>query len=187
MQKGYAVYIVGGLQDYTQAGALYQSMRRGISNLLCRTCRFRDEERKVDLSELLTTYHDRIVDTWTYHMRHDQSTRYADEPEEELRVLVDRGATAFRSALVHDQWNDLDRLISLIARKRLQGGFSLSEVQRGFEHYRKTVTMLIVANFDPRSLGQVLLNLQNIVVYAITGFSTFYQGLHERFLANQAR
>ncbi len=141
----------------------------------------------MDLSELLFDYHDQIVDTWTHHMRHDESTRYAEEPEDELRILVDLGATAFRSALVDNQWSGLRDLISLIAHKRLQGGFTLPEVQRGFEYYRQTVMALIVAKMEPASLGQELLDLQNFMVYAVTHFSSYYQKLHEQFLANQAR
>ncbi|MFH1116969.1 MAG: ATP-binding protein [Pseudomonadota bacterium] len=145
------------------------------------------EEGKVDLSELLFDYHDQIVDTWTHHMRHDESTRYAEEPEDELRTLVDLGATAFRSALLENQWSGLRDLIRLIAHKRLQGGFSLPEVQRGFEYYRQTVMALIVAKMEPACLGQELLDLQNFMVYAVTHFSSYYQELHEQFLANQAK
>jgi hypothetical protein len=56
----------------------------------------------------------------------DRSSRYSDEPAEELTPLIDHATRCFRHALVDDKWTDLIQFISFIAQKRLLGGFTLS-------------------------------------------------------------
>ncbi len=141
----------------------------------------------VDFGEVLSFYHKQIVDTWTHLMLSDRSSRYADEQPEELRPVVDRAANCFRMALVEDQWAELSQFINFIAAKRLQGGFTLSEVQRAFERYRETVTPLLVVNIDASRLTETFLRLHACMVSTVTSFSTFFQGLHEDFLRNQAQ
>ena len=140
----------------------------------------------MDLGEILTHYHEQIVATWSHLMLSDKSSRYAEESPRELRMLIDRATKCFRMALVEDQWDALSEFVNFIARKRLQGGFTLSEVQRAFERYRETVTPLMVANIEPAYLTPVLLGLHQCMVSTVTRFSTFFQDLHEEFLRNQA-
>jgi PAS domain S-box-containing protein len=140
----------------------------------------------LDLAGLLTRYHYEIVATWTHRMLNDRSTRYADEPEDELRPLIDRATRAFRLALVENAWEALREFVNFIARKRLEGSFTLAEVQRAFERYRETLVPLILANVEPEHLPEVFLRLQHCMVTTVTQFSTYFQNLHETFLRNQA-
>ena len=141
----------------------------------------------MDLSEVLTQFHQHIVVTWAYRMLNDKSSRYADEPAQELTLLIDRAAHCFRSALVDDQWGDLVEFINFIAYKRLHGGFTLSEVQRAFEQYRETVLPLLIKHIQPSSLTPTLLRLHRCLVSTVTQFSAYFQELHEEFLRNQAK
>ncbi|MCX5873319.1 MAG: ATP-binding protein [Deltaproteobacteria bacterium] len=140
----------------------------------------------MDFAGLLTRYHNEIVATWTHRMLKDRTTRYADEPEDELRVLVDRATKAFRLALVENAWEELQEFVNFIARKRLEGSFTLAEVQRAFERYRETLIPLILAYVEPAHLPEVFLRLQHCMVATVTQFSTYFQDLHETFLRNQA-
>ena len=141
----------------------------------------------MDLAEVLNRYHDQIVATWAYRMLSDKSSRYSDEPPDELTMLIGRATNCFRMALVDDYWGELEQFINFIARKRLPEGFALAEVQRAFEQYRETVTPLLVTHVDPTRLTRVLLRLHRCLVFTVTRFSTFFQDLHEDFLRNQAQ
>lgn len=140
----------------------------------------------MDFPELLTNYHNEIVATWTHRMISDRSTRYADEPKDELELLIDRATKSFRLALVENKWEELRQFVNFIARKRLEGAFTLAEVQRAFEKYRETVIPLILGNIEPDRLPEVFLRLQHCMVSTVTQFSTYFQDLHESFLRNQA-
>lgn len=140
----------------------------------------------MNLADVLNRYHKEIVETWAYRMLNDKSSRYSDEPPEELTVLIDRATNCFRIALVEDQWSDLGQFINFIAVKRLHGGFTLSEVQRAFERYRETVTPLLVAHVESAFLTQALLRLHHCMVSTVTRFSTYFQDLHDEVLRNQA-
>lgn len=141
----------------------------------------------MDLNDILTRYHEQIVLTWSHLMLNDKSSRYSEEPPDELTKLVDHATQCFRWALVDDRWDDLFTFVNFIAPKRLHGGFALSEVQRAFERYREAVIPLIVAHTDPESLAPVLLRLHHCMVSTVTRFSTFFQDLHQKFLRDQAR
>jgi PAS domain S-box-containing protein len=140
----------------------------------------------VDLAEVLTQYHRQIAATWAYHMLNDKSSRYSEEPAEELTRLIDHATDCFRHALVDDRWAALDGFINYIAHKRLQGGFTLSEVQRAFEQYRETVMPLLITHVRPSLLSQTLRRLHQVMVATVTRFSTYFQDLHEELLRNQA-
>ncbi len=141
----------------------------------------------MNLAEVLTEFNKQIVATWHYRMLNYKGSRYSDEPEDELRVLIGQATKAFRFALVDDQWAPLHRFIDYIAPKRLQGGFSLSEVQRAFEQYREVVTPLMVAHIDTVPLSQALMRLHHCMIATVTRFSSFFQDLHEEILRNQAQ
>lgn len=141
----------------------------------------------MDLADVLTRHHEQIVATWAHRMLSDKSSRYADEPPDELTMLIGRATTCFRMALVEDQWGELEQFINFIARKRLPEGFALAEVQRAFEQYRETVTPLLATHVKPPLLAQALLRLHRCMVSTVTRFSTFFQDLHEEFLRNQAQ
>ncbi|MBE9569749.1 MAG: PAS domain S-box protein [Proteobacteria bacterium] len=140
----------------------------------------------MDLPEILDKYHTQIVDTWVHCLLSDQSSRYAEEPEEELRPLVNIAAEAFRSALVHNDWGDLSRFVNRIARKRLKEGFKLSEVQKAFELYRQILTPLLISH-APDDLNNLLIRLHRCIVDTVTRFSEYFQNLHENFLRNQTK
>jgi PAS domain S-box-containing protein len=135
---------------------------------------------------MLNRFHDQIVATWHYQMLNDNSSRYSQEPADELRALINRATVAFRKALVEEEWGPLHRFIDFIAPKRLKGGFKLYEVQSAFELYREIVTPLMVAHVEPADLKPALLCLHHCLVATVTRFSAYFQELHEEFLRNQA-
>lgn len=141
----------------------------------------------MDLSEVLSQYHQQVVSTWAHRMLNDLSSRYSEEPAEELTILIDYATDCFRKALVEDDWADLNKFINFIAQKRLRGGFTLSEVQRAFERYRETVIPLLIAHVEPAGLIPCLLRLHHVMVSTVTNFSAYFQDLHGEFLRNQAK
>jgi len=139
------------------------------------------------LARLLHKYHAQIVDTWVGYLLSDQSSRYSTEPEEELRPLVNTVSEAFRMALAYGERDDLINFVNVIARKRIEEGFKLSEVQKAFEVYRQILTPLLISNISPTSLNDALLSLHQCMVETITSFSEYFQGLHNQFLQNHAK
>jgi len=140
----------------------------------------------MELSRLLERHHAEIVDTWAFCLLTDASSHYSEQREEDLRPLVDRAAAAFRLALSGDDWSKLNEFVDMIARRRLQEGFTLSEVQRAFIVYAQTLIPILTAELEPKELAPVLLRVVRCVSRTVEHFSEYFQGLHQRFIRNQA-
>lgn len=140
----------------------------------------------MELSPLLERHHAQIVDTWVFHLLSDASSRYSEESEEDLRPLVDRAASAFRLALSGNDWSELNSFVDTIARRRLKEGFTLSEVQRAFIVYALTLVPILAVEANAKELTPVLLQVLRCVSRTVEQFSEYFQGLHQRYIRNQA-
>jgi sigma-B regulation protein RsbU (phosphoserine phosphatase) len=95
----------------------------------------------MDLTEILKTYRGKIVDEWIYRLHTEVSERYCGRPEDELFRTVSKANEANHAVLIHNDFSKVDDHIQWITNIRLEGGFSLSEVQNAYELYR-TVLLL---------------------------------------------
>jgi len=136
----------------------------------------------MDAKEFFHQRHEQLVDSWFRSLSNDRSTRYYREPSQDLRARLNRAAVAFRQVMLHDDWSDLKEFITQIAQKRFSQGFKVSEVQKAFELYRQTAIPLLFADLEFGKLEPILLKLQESMVFAITQFSEYFQGIHENFL-----
>ena len=139
----------------------------------------------MDFFKALSEHHAEIVDAWVQELRHDRSSPYAGEPEEDLRTLVSRATEALRLVLIGGAWDDLDAFITVIARKRLSQGFKLSEVQKGFMLYQQVVTPILIKEARKEELAKVILRLGKCISQTVGKFNDFFQGLHEEFIRQQ--
>lgn len=141
----------------------------------------------MDLLQVLEASHDEIARRWIDALMADTSSRYSTEDRTVLEPLMQRSARAFRLALCGDDWDELDAFINMIAHKRLEEGFKLSDVQGVFHLYAQTLIPLLVAKVDPEDLASVLLNLNRCVTWTVARFSEYFQDLHNRFIRDHAR
>lgn len=138
----------------------------------------------MDTKEFFHQRHELVVDSWFRSLHHDRSSRYHREPPQDLRARLNRAAEAFRQVLLHDEWVHLTVFITQIAEKRFNQGYKVSEVQKAFELYQRTLIPLLFADLATELLQPVLMKLQDCMVFAITQFSEYFQGIHENFLRN---
>lgn len=138
----------------------------------------------MDTKEFFHQRHELIVDLWFRSLYSDRSIRYNREPAQDLRGRLNRATVAFRQVMLHDDWTDLKEFITQIAQKRFNQGFKVSEVQKAFELYRQTLIPLLFADLEIEKLEPILIKLQECMVFAITQFSEYFQGIHENFLRN---
>jgi len=138
----------------------------------------------MDARQFFHERHEEIVSSWFDMLHDDPSTRYHTEPPQDLRRLMDYAALAFRRVMLEDDWTDLKEFITHIAKKRFSEGFKVSEVQMAFEYYRQTLIPLLFRSIDPPKLEPMMMKLQECMIFTITHFSEFFQGIHENFLRN---
>ena len=138
------------------------------------------------LGEILKTYHKQIVDEWIYRLHTEVSDRYRARPLDELFHTVSRANDANFSLLIHNDFSKINGHIQWITNLRLEGGFSLSEVQNAYELYRTVLLPLLPNELDEKDLQDALKRMNYGLFYTITKFSNYFQALHERHLRDYA-
>ena len=88
------------------------------------------------LEEILKTHRKQIVDEWIYRLHTEVSERYRGRPVDELFHTVSRASEANYEVLIRNDFSKVNDHIHWITNLRLEGGFSLSEVQSAYELYR---------------------------------------------------
>jgi len=136
----------------------------------------------MDLKELLKNYRTKIIDEWIYRLHTEVSERYSARPIDELFQTVSKATDANYYALVYNDKSKINEHINWIAKLRLEGGFSLSEVQTAYELYRLIIMPYLNAELDEKDYMQVLGKLNQNLFYTITRFSDYFQALHEKWL-----
>lgn len=141
----------------------------------------------MDARQFFHERHEEIVSLWFDMLHNNPSTRYHREPPQDLRRLMNYAALAFRRVMIEDDWADLKEFITHIAKKRFSEGFKVSDVQMAFEYYRQTLIPLLFEEIDPPKLEALMMKLQECMIFTITHFSEFFQGIHENFLRNHTQ
>ena len=98
----------------------------------------------MSLASILRKYQPDIINEWIRRLHGSVGARYGQRPLEELFVTVSRASEANYAVLVDDDYSLINAHIEWITRLRLEGGFSLSEVQNAYELYRTTLTPIIL-------------------------------------------
>ena len=98
---------------------------------------------EVYLEKILTSHREKIIEKWVRLLRAQVSERYKRRPEEELFVTVSAACDADYAVLVNNDYSKIDEHIEWITKVRIEGGFSLSEVQNAYELYRTVLTPIL--------------------------------------------
>ncbi len=138
------------------------------------------------LPEILKNFRSQIIGEWVNRLHHSVSERYAERPVAELYATVAAANDAIFEALLNDDNSRVDAHIEWITRIRLEGGFSLSEVQNAYELYRTTVMPILLKNLSGKELLRALEKTNACLLYTIKKFSNYYQSLHEKEIRDHA-
>jgi len=141
----------------------------------------------MDLKKILDNYHGEIVRQWANRLHTEISERYSARPIEELFRTTSSVAEAKYAMLVYDDTSKIDSIIEMISKLRLEGGFSLSEVQNAFELYRSILLPMLFKVLDRPLLYNSVQKLNTCLSYAIHKFSDYFQALHENGIRCHAK
>ncbi len=139
------------------------------------------------LKEILEKYRNEIIQEWAHRLHGEVSPRYSDRPLEELVRTTSEAGEAYYFVLVHHDFTKMDAFIEKITRMRLQGGFSLPEVQKAFELYRTVLLPIVAKELESPLLLNTLEKINMCLSYTILKFSDFFQSLHEKMIRDYAQ
>ncbi|MCX7966156.1 MAG: PAS domain S-box protein, partial [Syntrophorhabdaceae bacterium] len=91
------------------------------------------------------------------------------------------------AALVENDLTKIDEHIHFITKLRLEGGFSLSEVQHAYEVIRIVLTPILIKEMKGKALKDAIERLNTSLFYTITRFSDYFQSLHEKQIREHAQ
>jgi PAS domain S-box-containing protein len=141
----------------------------------------------VDLAQILKSYREHIIEEWVRCLHAGASERYRDRPLDELLITVPAAYDAQCAVLAYNDFSKIDCHIEWITNIRLQGGFSLSEVQNAYELCRTFLLPILVKELKGEDLLSALKRLNEGLFYAITKFSNYFQSLHEKQIKGYAQ
>ena len=125
----------------------------------------------MDLTEVLRKYGEQLARQWAVRLHEEVSNRYSSRPLEELLATTSKSTDANYDALVHQDYTKIDAFIADISKMRLEGGFSLSEVQKAFEIYRTILIPILVRELQGDALLLALEKLNACLSRTIFTFS----------------
>ncbi|MCX8117669.1 MAG: PAS domain S-box protein [Desulfobacterota bacterium] len=141
----------------------------------------------MNLHEILSKYRNRMVEEWVHRLHTEVSDRYRGRPLDELFYTVSMANEANFAVLIHSDFSKINQHIQFITNLRLEGGFSLSEVQNAYELYRTVLLPILPNELDGKDLHHALKRLNETLFYTITKFSNYFQALHEKHLREYAK
>ncbi len=140
----------------------------------------------MNIAEILTLNRERIIGQWVHRLHTEVSERYSHRPTEELYDSVSKANDGNSAVLLHDDYSKIDAHIEWITKIRLEGGFSLSEVQNAYELYRTVLAPILVEELDHAELLQALRRMNTCLLYTIKKFSNYFQSLREKEIREHA-
>ena len=138
------------------------------------------------LASILERRRDTIVKEWVRRLHESVSERYRKRPLDELFITVSRANEASYAVLVDNDYTLIDDHIKWITGIRLEGGFSLSEVQNAYELYREILLPILLKELRGQELLNTMQKLNQCLFYTITRFSNYFQSLHEEQIRTHA-
>lgn len=140
----------------------------------------------MNLKSILKIYREQIITDWIERLHSGLSERYRKRPLDELRITVAAAYDASHAVLIHDDFSKIDCHIEWITKTRLEGGFSLSEVQNAYELYRVLLLPILVKELKGIQLFRAVEQLNRCLFYTITRYSNYFQSLHETEIKEHA-
>ncbi|HUJ68916.1 MAG TPA: RsbRD N-terminal domain-containing protein, partial [Syntrophorhabdales bacterium] len=117
------------------------------------------------LASILREHEDAIVKEWIRRLHESTSQRYGDRPLEELHATVSMANAGSHAVLVNNDYSLINRHIEWITRLRLEGGFSLSEVQSAYELYRTILVPILLKELSGNELLATMNKLNECLFY----------------------
>jgi PAS domain S-box-containing protein len=140
----------------------------------------------MNLKSILNKYREQIISDWIEHLHAGFSERYRSRPLDELRITVAAAYDASHAVLINNDFSKIDCHIEWITKTRLEGGFSLSEVQNAYELYRVLLLPVLVKELKNVQLSRAIEQLNKCLFYTITRYSNYFQSLHETEIKEHA-
>jgi two-component system, sensor histidine kinase and response regulator len=128
----------------------------------------------MDLTEVLQKYGEQLARQWAERLHKEVSNRYSSRPLEELLSNTSQSSEANFAAITHSDFSKVDAFIAKVSKMRLEGGFSLSEVQKAFEIYRTILVPILVKELQGDSLLAALENVNACLSRTIFSFSDYF-------------
>lgn len=141
----------------------------------------------MNLEEVLAVYRDQMIGEWIDRLHSGNSERYAQRPRDELLITVSAAYDASCLVLLTNDFSKIDCHIEWITKGRLEGGFSLSEVQNAYELFRIVLLPYLVQELKGIELLRALERLNVCLSYTITRFSNYFQSLQEKQIRDYAQ
>ncbi len=126
-----------------------------------------------------------IIEEWVDRLS-GLSPSYQRRPREELVETVTQAFEANSQVLAFGKMHEMERFIDFITQKRLQAGFSLSEVQRAFELFRVIVVRRLEDEGNLDLLARSAEPVNACLSFTIHRFSDHFQRMHERSIYEHA-
>lgn len=128
----------------------------------------------MNLTEILQQYSEQVARQWAERLHEEVSNGYSSRPLDELLATTSQASEANFAAIVHGDFSKVDAFIVKVCKLRLEGGFSLSEVQQAFEMYRTILIPLLVKELKEDTLLDALQNLNACLSRTIFAFSDYF-------------
>jgi len=128
----------------------------------------------MNLTEILQKYSEQVPRQWAERLHEEVSNGYSNRPFAELLATTSQASEANFAALVHGDFSKVDAFIVKVCKLRLEGGFSLSEVQKAFEIYRTILIPILVKELKDDALLSALLSLNACLSRTIFAFSDYF-------------
>ena len=140
----------------------------------------------MNLQSILKKYREQIIKEWIDHLHSGVSERYKKRPLDELLITVTAAYDASCSVLLKNDFSKIACHIEWITKSRLQGGFSLSEVQNAYELFRVFLLPVLAKELVGVQLSNAIDKLNRCLFYTVTRYSNYFQALHEKEIRDHA-
>ncbi|MBN1849626.1 MAG: PAS domain S-box protein [Deltaproteobacteria bacterium] len=128
-----------------------------------------------------------IIEEWIRRLQTEVGEQYAQRPREELEGTVSGAFDADYHVMIHNDFGHINKFIEKITRMRLEAGFRLSDVQKAFELYRRTVVPLLAKETTTNEFQQSIVKINHCLAYTIHRFSDLFQKMHEEKILEHNR
>jgi PAS domain S-box-containing protein len=140
-----------------------------------------------NLAEVHQRHRDGVIREWVRLLNSEVSENYSQRPSAELTVTITEAFDAYYHVLVHNDFRYIGHFIEKITDLRLEAGFSLSDVQKAFELYRRIILPLLGKEAALPEFQEAISKVNNCLSYTIHRFSDLFQKMHEKRILDHNR
>lgn len=138
-------------------------------------------------NRFLDKHKDDIIEQWQARMRIDIPERYGKRTAAELKMTTTTAYDAFYDVLSRNDHKAIISFIDQITRIRLDGGFSLTDVQKAFVLFREIVLPVLFEECPFDQLYEAVSAVNRCLAFTIHRFSSHFQAMHETHLKDYAK